>query len=292
MFANAIEKTGNFIRPVVVTRRYYDERVETIGGTIVILNKNGWFISAAHIFEAIALEQNHKKDIEDYQEKAAKFKDDPNLRKELKRLRPNPRWVTACSVWPGEDKVTIEDISVIPDADLFLGRLDPFDPSTINQFPIFKEAEGVELPIGTPLCKTGFSYTDIDAKFDKATGAFALDLKNMIPFPLDGIYTRNILMKSQKDAKESEERDLEIKFIETSTPGLLGHSGAPVFDADGTLWGIHSRTTHLPLGFSPSLTKETKFSAKDDTLSVGWAIHTELICKFLKERGISFESAS
>jgi hypothetical protein len=39
----------------------------------------------------------------------------------------------------------------------------------------------------------------------------------------------------------------KVKFIETSTPGLRGQSGGPLFDAKGEIWGIQSRTNFLEL---------------------------------------------
>ena len=33
-----------------------------------------------------------------------------------------------------------------------------------------------------------------------------------------------------------------LRMIETSSPGILGQSGGPIFDVKGTIWGIQSST--------------------------------------------------
>ncbi len=286
MFSSAIEKVGEFIRPVVITNRHYDESITSSGGTIIVINKDGWFVSAAHVFESIPLLRRHQQEYEDYSEKVTKFKESKASKKELKRLQPNPKWITASSIWPGSNEQKIVDLNVIPEADILLGRLEPFDAASIKEFPQFINPKGEDdLKVGTSLCKMGFAFSEINATFDKAANSFDIDFRNLVPFPLDGIYTRNILFKTPK---ELEQRNVMIKFLETSTPGLRGHSGGPVFDTKANVWGIQSRTTHLPLGFTPTAKSGDKIVVENQFLNVGWAIHPEVITTFLKERSVEF----
>lgn len=287
MFSKAIEKTLSYIRPVVTTNRHYDESVTTNGGTLVIINKEGWFISASHVFESIPLFRRHEAERAEYEKKLEEIKGSNGSKKDLKKLKYNPKWITASSIWPGTTDQKIVDISVIPEADILIGRLDPFDPSTISEYPSFKYSKK-ELPVGRSLCKLGFAFSEIEASFDKVKGSFNLDFKNLVPFPLDGIYTRNILFKTPL---ELERRGVIIKYIETSTPGLRGHSGCPLFDTDGAIWGIQSRTSHLPLGFSPSVEKLGRTVEENQFLNVGWAVHPDVIYNFFKERDVSFSLA-
>ena len=64
----------------------------------------------------------------------------------------------------------------------------------------------------------------------------------MVFFPNEGILTRILCGE-----------DGQPRFIETSNPGLMGQSGGPIFETRGTLWGVQSHTSHLPLGFSPGV---------------------------------------
>ncbi len=286
MFAKAIEKTAAWIRPVLTSNRYYDGTVETGGGTLTIINKDGWFLSASHVFECIPLFRMHSKEYEDFEAKVAKLKESKTGKKELKRFHPNPKWITASSIWSGESGQKVLDLSVIPEADILIGRLDPFDPSKISEYPKIKNPKD-GLKVGTSLCKLGYAYNEIETTFNKTTNSFNLDFKNLVSFPIEGMHTRDIMFKTPEGhAKE----DVLIKFVETSSPGLRGQSGCPVFDTDGAIWGIQSRTTHLPLGFSPSIESKGKRVVENQFLNVGWAIHPDVIIGFLKERGIEFET--
>ena len=280
MFSKAIEKAEKFIRPVVICKRYYNGEISTDAGTLVVINKDGWFVSCAHLFEIIPLSRKHTLEIAEYAEKTAKLQAE-NRTKELKKLHPNKEWLIASSLWTGTDGQKIVDLNVLPDADILTGRLDPFDPQTVAEYPYFKNPKS-PLKIGTSLCKLGYAFTEIKADYDKAQNKFNLDLQNVIPFPLDGIYTRNILFKTKT------EKNIEIKFIETSSPGLKGHSGCPVFDTDGSVWGIQSRTVHIPLGFNPVVERAGKKIEENQFLNAGWAIHPEVTAGFLTERKIEF----
>ncbi|MBI5599165.1 MAG: trypsin-like peptidase domain-containing protein [Deltaproteobacteria bacterium] len=290
MFSKAIEKVEKFIRPVVVCKRHYDGTIETCGGTLVVINKDGWFVSTAHVFEVIPLFNKHTREMAELEAKVRQLglDDSREARRELKRLRPNPKWITASSIWPGADNQEIQDIGVIPEADLLVARLSPFDPAAVAGYPSFKNPAGETLRIGTSLCKIGYAFTEIEAGFDPATKKFDLDFKNLVPFPLDGIYTRNILFKTNGAGGAGTETKIQPKFIETSSPGLKGHSGGPVFDTEGRVWGIQSKTAHIPLGFNPVVEKDGKKVEENQFLNVSWAIHPEVIAAFLKEKGIEF----
>ena len=63
------------------------------------------------------------------------------------------------------------------------------------------------------------------------------------------------------------------------------------FDQAGRVWGIQSRTTHLPLGFSPPVPGGAKNAVEHQFLNVGWAVHPEVVQAFLKENGVKFDVA-
>ncbi|HQN28938.1 MAG TPA: serine protease, partial [Mesotoga sp.] len=77
------------------------------------------------------------------------------------------------------------------------------------------------------------------------------------------------------------------KFIETSSPGLLGQSGGPILDVTGKVWAVQSRTVHLPLGFSPKVRKDGREIEENQFLNVGWGVHVEMIVDAMKSSGIA-----
>jgi hypothetical protein len=64
-----------------------------------------------------------------------------------------------------------------------------------------------------------------------------------------------------------------------------------VFDIDGRICGLQSRTIHLPLGFSPKIRVNEKEFQENQFINVGIATDVTEILKFLKETGVSFETA-
>lgn len=287
MFAKAYKLASCFTRPVVISTRCFDKTVECGCGAFIVLNEEGWIITVAHLWESFFAFQQHAKEISDYKVELQAIQQDQRLnakqkRKRIGRLRTNPKWITNHSFWWGRDGVQLKDIRLLPDGDLVIGRLEPFDPKTIENYPVFKDP--TTLSIGTSLCKLGYPFHKIEATFNEANNAFELapGASPLPRFPIEGIYTRNVIAGKSKNGK------YDIKFLETSSPGLRGQSGGPIFDSNGTVWALQSRTSHFPLGFSPKVKKDGKEVEENQFLNVGWGVHPELIVAFLKDNGVKF----
>jgi S1-C subfamily serine protease len=80
------------------------------------------------------------------------------------------------------------------------------------------------------------------------------------------------------------------KFIETSTPGLRGQSGGPLFDVKGEIWGIQSRTVHLELGFSPKKKDGPREIVEHQFMNVGLAAHVSHLVELFRQHGVQFAS--
>ena len=82
--------------------------------------------------------------------------------------------------------------------------------------------------------------------------------------------------------------------IELSTPGLRGQSGGPLFDSDGIVYGMQSRTKHLHLGFDIENTEilskgQLKKVSDYSFIHLGECIDVDVIKDFLKQHKISFK---
>jgi len=287
MFANAYKLASSFTHPVIISLRFFDKTVECICGAFIVVNEEGWMITVAHLWNRYFEFQKHIKEISKYQREVQTIQKDQRLdskrkRKKIGRVKVNPKWITNHSFWWGYDGVQLKDIQPLPEGDLVIGRLEPFDSKLITVYPVFKDPS--TLNPGTSLCKIGYPFHKIEASFNEATNTFKL-AQGVLPlprFPIEGIYTRNIITGMSKDGT------YDIKFLETSSPGLRGQSGGPIFDVKGTIWSIQSRTTHFPLGFSPKVKKDGRVVEEHQFLSVGVGIHPELVTAFLKNKGIKF----
>jgi hypothetical protein len=63
-------------------------------------------------------------------------------------------------------------------------------------------------------------------------------------FPIEGILTRFLIKEDPNVAKPP----FDIVMIETSSPGLRGQSGGPIFDTNACILGVTKRNPTLPLG--------------------------------------------
>jgi len=253
VFSEAFRIASQFTRPVVVLTRSGTGKVSATCGTFMILNREGWIITVAHLWQSYFLykQQQTKKENE--------------LEKKIENH----------SFWWGGDGKSLKDIKPFPESDLVVGRLDPFDPSEIMEYPVFVTPE--EMSIGTSLCRVGYPFSRIRASFDKKNSRFLMDSKSLPSlYPIEGIYTRTVVAPAFKEAKKI------AKFVETSSPGLLGQSGGPIVDMKGKVWAIQSRTVHLPLGFSPKLRRGGKEIEENQFLNAGWGVHIEEIIEALR----------
>ncbi len=102
-------------------------------------------------------------------------------------------------------------------------------------------------------------------------------------FPLEGMFTRELILPTALGVSPP---PFPLKMIETSSPGLRGQSGGPIFDLDGTIWAIQSMTAHLELGFTPRV---QGVGVEHQFLNVGMGVHVETILGLLNEAGVSYE---
>lgn len=286
LFASSIAIAREFTRPVVISRLSFGGEITTAIGTFVIVNKNGWALTAAHILDLIQNNAVSARKVAQYEAAVTDIENDPTItpskkRHALKRLtKPNAGDVRRSSQWFAPTNAQIAEAYEIKEADIALIRLEPFDPSTIHGYPVFKDSTK-PLPQGTSLCRLGYPFHSASSTYDAGTNTFQLSQGTVPPlFPIEGILTRLVEVGTHP-------KGFRIGFLETSSPGLMGQSGGPIFDVQGTVWGIQSRTIHLHLGFSPPV-PGGKGEKEHQFLNLGWGVHPETVSGLLDEKGIEY----
>lgn len=296
MFAEACSKARNFTRPVVISSRRVDGKCTAAIGAFVVINKEGWAVSAWHIIEEIqklnlAIQQYHRADDT---RKAINAEEGLTKKERGRRLKVLPTFVrespTNSSSWWSWDGVNLERFMSLPAVDLVFLHLEPFDPSWISEYPVFKDP-GKPMNQGRTLCRIGFPFHTIEPVFHADRNVFELPPGSLpLPFfPNDGLFTRTV--EVQPDPPLATMPPFPLRMLETSSPGLKGQSGGPLFDQNGTIWGIQSRTFHFPLGFSPSVPKGKPNEKEHQFLNVGWAVHAETIVGMMRDQKIEFSLA-
>lgn len=284
MFVDAYALAEHFTRPLVVSTRRLSGAVERAVATWVLLNADGWFLTAGHVFDLWRAFELHLPEVRAHRAAEAAIAADASLdadgrRAALERLArtADPAWIENCSAWWGTDGLAFREVSVIGELDLAVGRLEPVS-LLAGPYPTFKNPE-VGFRPGRSLCRFGFAFEQLGVRFDPARSVFSLDKPGLTLFPIEGILTRLI----------SQAPGASPLFIETSSPGLRGQSGGPVCDAKGRIWGIQSRTAHLPLGFNPTVEVNGRTVEEHQFLNLGWAVHVRPILEALRARGVAVD---
>jgi hypothetical protein len=288
MFADAYRKAEKFTFPLIISVHYLSGKTECSIGSFVVLNAEGWIATASHLFETQNLFDQTRKQYSQVRAAITRAESDSSLTPAEKQMEidkiisAHPKLATHISYWWNWDSVEASEVFHLHEADLAIAKLRNFNPDLISGYPILKNSD--DLVPGTSLCRLGFPFHRATSVFDDATQSFRIVSGIPAPlFPIEGIFTRVLNFGSSADGQ------YEIKMIETSSPGLRGQSGGPIFDRHGNLWGIQSHTKHLALGFSPEVNVDGQLIKEHQFLHVGVGTHPSLLQSFLAQKGVAFK---
>lgn len=290
MFTKAYELTTKFTHPLVVTMRFFDKTIDCGLGAFVVLNDEGWMLSAAHNFGASFAFNQHQQELKEYSEKVEKINSNKQIKEHqlkalAKAIKPNPKWITDFAIMLAGQPIAILESHIYVEHDLVIFRL---DKNVVNGQTIFpKIIDPNKLKPGTSLCKFGYPFVEVKGTFNTTTNLFELpsDLLPVPFFPIEGIYTRNIFSGKTQD------KSMDILFLETSSPGLKGQSGGPICDSEGNLFAIQSQNVTMPLGFKGLIEVNKKIVEENQFINVGIGVHTKTIVELLQKHNIKFELA-
>lgn len=288
MFKKAYSFASQYTKPMVVTMRYIDGKVESGLGSFIVLNSDGWLMTAAHNFGPFFAFTQHQQDIKFYREQVEQIRSSFQLKEstkqhQLRNLNYNDKWVTEFAIFLNGSLINILESYIYQEHDVAFFRIPDVVVKDEKVFPKIKNPKNISP--GTSLCKLGFPFTEVNATFDEEVNQFVLP-PNLLPlplFPIEGIYTRNILSGKTADGQ------MDIMFLETSSPGLKGQSGGPIFDTDGNIYAVQSQNITLPLGFKGIVEVNGKKIEENQFLNVGIGVHTNTIVSLLRKHNIRFE---
>ena len=286
MFAKACERVYKFTRPLIISTRTVDGTVSSSCGTFIIINPEGWILTAGHLFDSFVKYQQDMKKIKEVEEINARKASMavPGAMTLPDTIQLDPKWITNHSFWWGGDGLRITSVYVNREIDIALAKLDGFRPDVVQEYPIFRDPDTMRP--GTSICRTGFPFANIATDFDEGSKSFRIR-NGVLPlpfFPNDGIHTRNVLKQNK-----SKEGNYDMLYVETSTPGLKGQSGGPIFDTNGHIYAMQVQTNHIPLGFHPISEYDGKSIVENQFLNVGIGVHGKLLQQIMRDHHISFK---
>ena len=262
MFEDACRLLIPVVTPIMSIWRTRDGKLHQTIGVAMILNEDGWFVTAGHI-----LLDAHRllADISS-----------PTSNITHGAVRVGPVEVAG----GGRNSTMLEFLSVhttahvLPEIDLGIGRLENYKPKKGQTFPRLREKE---LEIGELLCRMGYPLLHKDFRVFKSTWSldkgFETTMKDASPpvFVNEALVSRFVQLVNQKTGK------VTGCWIETSSPGLKGQSGGPLADKNGVVCGIQVKTVSYSLGFKA-----------DEVLYVGRAVRVDTVSGFLDAHKVAY----
>ena len=285
MYKKAIKDNSNYLLPFIEGVKYYgSNEIEHALGTMMILNKNGDILTCKHIAKEFIENNILSKRYREFLDECKKASKSEKERIEKKYgFKGNSVVLTNINLpfeVQGEIGIEIKfheylDLAIIKFKNV------KFD---CEKYPIFSK----ELPVqGQSLCKLGYAFPEYSYfEYSKKDNNIILkkEMTSNFPlFPMDGIMTRLVV----------DEKGI-ISMFETSTPGLRGQSGGPIFSPSGVVFGIQSMTRHIDLNFDVNTTVKRGISNKKVVytpfINLGVGISSVKIIEFLKENGVEYSS--
>jgi hypothetical protein len=286
VFADACELAAQFTAAVVISAHHRDGKCSSSVGTFVALNDEGWILTAAHIFRHMNNMDAQRNACRIYGDEIAAISANTTLTPKQRRLAENkvrvpPKdSVDQYSAWWSEDGIGVEGGDVLESCDLAVVKLSAL-PKSITKFATLRNPANARR-IGTSLCRLGFPFPQVTPIYHADKNAFELPAGTALAFfPNEGIYTRTLKVPPSPSMPPFDEL-----FIETSSPGLKGQSGGPIFDTQGNVWAVQVQTHHLALGFDPKV--PDKKETVHQFLNPGLGVSSQTIVPFLQQLGVKF----
>lgn len=254
VFKLAIKNNSNYIIPFLqgIKNNNNDDIIYNIG-TMIVVNENGTLLTCKHIAEEIINWSNNK---------------------------------TALVHWFFDVKQDDNfDIIFHPILDLAIIKFKKVK-FKLDNYPKFS----ISLPDqGQSICKLGYAFPNVDF-FQYNQDRNIISIKDdacwELPlFPMDGIVTRHVNLDTGATLYNN-------VLFETSTPGLRGQSGGPIFGPDGVVYGIQSFTVHMNLGFNLNqIIKSEEINLEipiNSFINLGIGISSKEVIKFLEDNNIKY----
>lgn len=295
MFQQAIEKVLQFTRPMHSISRTYGGLLLPGSSTFFFVNDKGVAITCKHVAEMIPAAGNINQHFQKFKAELAAISNDGRFKRNVQGLELKYKYLPETTLQLKNNFLncfdTIEEITTHahPTLDLAILEFKGFNKIFYSSHARFlKNSNNIRQ--GKSLCRIGYPFPEFsNFKHNPDTDDIEwtnTGNPNSPAFPIDGIVTR-FVAGNQADG---------ITGIEMSTPGLRGQSGGPLFDTDGTVYGMQFATNHLHLGFDLKdheiINNGKKMKVTNNPfLHVGICVHADKIKEFLREKNIAFSEA-
>jgi hypothetical protein len=294
VFVAAIDEAQKYTRAIHHIQRFHKSTaIIPSAATLFIVNADGWALTCKHVIETVAAGDLLFNKLNTYEGELNAARTSKKAKHLIRDLDKKYGYHSNATVELLTRFVNCVEGPLnfrwIPhnEFDLALIKFEAFTRLACTEFPRFA-GSGAELKQGKSVCRLGFPFAEF-SNFDLDTSTGRIRWTNTgreatPSFPIDGMVTRNLL-----------HTDGSVFGFETTTPGIKGQSGGPVFDQSGIVWGMQFATNSLDLEFDvdrevvrggrPRRVQDIPF------LHVGLCIHVDVIKSFMTSSGVTFQQA-
>lgn len=292
MFVQAIETAAKFTRPILtIFKSFKSNDILPGAATLFFVNDSGYAITCKHVIELLVQSDTINKNYSAFKAERDNLPRNGKFKQNLKGLMLKYRIEDKTTVQLKNtfmdcvDKMSGFTWHVHPIYDLAILKFNDFNKLMCNEFAVFKKDMN-EIQQGKFLCRLGFPFPEFtNYKYNDQIDEIEWTTSgvNGSPrFPIEGMVTR--FLGDGKGGKYG---------LELSIPGLRGQSGGPLFDKEGLVCGMQSRTKHLHLGFDLEnheiITNGQRKKVSDYSfIHLGECIHGDVIKDFLKQHKVDF----
>ena len=293
MFADAIERVGDYTRPIKIVTRHYKAAAAVPGlATMFFVNDEGAAVTCKHVAQQIIGAHELNKRYSEFKAACGGIPEGKNRAAAVKKLELQYKMKPGSAA---QMKVQFDgcvanftsfDVSMHPELDIALIRFKGFEKTLYRGHAVFVKDMASVRP-GDMLCRLGFPFPEYaDFRYDAEKDSLEWDRSagsSATPrFPIEGMFTRQL---GGKDGK--------VFGLELSTPGLRGQSGGPLFTSGGLVCGMQSATKHLHLGFDmvgeKMIQNGREYTINNQPfLHVGHCINAEKIKDFLRSQDVEY----
>lgn len=287
MFVDAIQRVGGFTRAIhSIAKKPLSNQIEKGAATLFFVNNQGWALTCKHVSQWISQADQINRKYESFRSELKHGKVAEQDLMDKYSLSTNQAVEMRITFVDCVDRIEKIHFFNHPVYDLALLKFEGFEKIQCSNFPVFAETDQTIQP-GQMLCRLGFPFPEFsNFKWDASLQQLLWTKEGQARsprFPIEGMVTRFLGDKAGK-----------VYGIEMSTPGLRGQSGGPLFDGEGRIAGMQSRTKHLHLGFdieekeivahgTPKKVNDYAF------IHLGECIHVSVIKAFLDSHQVSYQ---
>ena len=295
MFADAIENVSGFTKPILfISKGYKSFNIIPGSATMFFVNNNGVAVTCKHVAEAIINADRVNKRYQEFKNNRAALESSANKKEKLKALEKQYDYRDGvivnqkCNFVDCVAPIRTFTVHFHEKLDLAIIEFKDFDKKFYTGHAVFAKDSSSARP-GDFLCRIGYPFPEFNSyNYNHAADDIewsSVGNTNVPRFPQEGMVTRYV-----------GDENNNVIGIELSTPGFKGHSGGPLFDKDGLVYGMQFATRHLHMGFDINnanimINGKEELVNNQPFLHVGNCITGNLIKEFLDRFNIEYFEA-